>query len=71
MTKRPREYAAEILQMQGREARARALAAVPTQFRAMVEAHVRTYFALKTKPKAAPTVITPEMARAMIRRRAA
>ena len=45
--KRPRNYAAEIIAERDREKRRTMLAAVPDEFRGLVETHVRNHFKLK------------------------
>lgn len=47
LEKRPRHYAAEIMQLKTREERRAALAEVPELYREIVMTHVRCWFELK------------------------
>ena len=45
--KRPREYAAEIVELNNREERRQALAEVPAELQEMVKTHVQIFWALR------------------------
>lgn len=47
--KRPREYAAEIVELNNLEERRQALAKVPAELQEMVKTHVKTFWALRQK----------------------
>lgn len=47
--KRPREYAAEIVELNNREERRRALVKVPAELQEMVKTHVQIFWALRQR----------------------